>query len=124
MNVRSVTTIAALLAITSFGGAQTKDTREVTLRGEVLDQHCYVIQHGHGPDHGGCSNGCISRNVSIGFLAEDGQYYLLLGETLVSVKEKVQGMAGKKAVLSGYLETRDALKAVRMKSITLVEQEN
>lgn len=98
---------------------QAGSPQEVTMRGEVLDQHCYIINHGTGPNHADCSNACINRNVSIGFLADDGQFYLLFGETLASVKEKVAGMAGKKAVLKGFLESRDGLKAVRMKSIEL-----
>jgi hypothetical protein len=101
------------------GAVRQAGAAEVTVRGEVLDQHCFIIQHGSGPDHAGCSNACISRNVSIGFLAEDGQFYLLLGESLVSVKDKVEGMAGKKAVLKGFPETRGGLKAIRLKSIEI-----
>jgi hypothetical protein len=105
-----------LTILLAFGG-QTDKPKELTIKGEVLDQHCFMIHHGSGPDHAGCSNACISRNVSIGFLAGDGEFYLLLGETLNTVKDKVDKMAGKPAVLKGYLETRGGLKAIRMTSI-------
>ncbi len=110
-----------LTVLLGFAG-QDANKKEVTLRGEVLDQHCFMIHHGSGPDHAGCSNACISRNVSIGFLAGDGEFYVLLGETLNSVKEKVNQMAGKPAVLKGFLETRGGLKANRMTSIEVSEE--
>jgi len=107
-----------LSLLLAFTGQDAK-AKEITVRGEVLDQHCFVIHHGSGPDHAGCSNACISRNVSVGFLAENGEFYALLGETLNSVKDKVAGMAGKPAILKGYPETRGGLKAIRMTSIEL-----
>jgi hypothetical protein len=36
---------------------QAGSPQEVTIRGEVLDQHCYV---GAGPDHADCSTACIN----------------------------------------------------------------
>jgi len=104
--------IALFFAATLIGQG-----REVTLKGEVLDQHCFIINHGHGLDHAGCSNACISRNVSVGFLADDGQFYLLLGETMFSVKDQVAGMAGKHATVTGIITERGDVKAFQMKKI-------
>jgi len=118
---KAVYTLCVLLCATALLGQATSN-KEITVRGEVLDQHCFVIiQHGSGPDHAGCSNACMSRNASIGFLAEDGQFYALLGETLVSIKEKVEKMAGKRAALKGFLESRGGLKAIRMTSIEFAQ---
>jgi hypothetical protein len=115
---RSISRIMVLAGLLAASGlsAQSKD---VTVKGEVLDQHCYMIHHGTGPDHAACSNACMNRNVSIGFLADSGQFYLLLGETLVSVKDQVAGMAGKPAIVTGVIAERDGIKAIQMKKIEL-----
>ena len=104
--------IALFFAATLIGQG-----KEVTLKGEVLDQHCYIINHGRGLDHAGCSNACISRNVSVGFLADNGQFYLLLSDKMFSVKDQVAGMAGKHATVTGVITERGGVKAFQMKKI-------
>lgn len=51
--------------------------------------------------------------------SDSGQFYLLLGETLVSVKDQVAGMAGKPAIVTGVIAERDGIKAIQMKKIEL-----
>ena len=95
--------------------------REVTLEGEVLDQHCYLVEHGTGPEHAGCSNACLSRNVPAGFLAKDGEFYILLSERMVSVNEQVAGWAGKPARLTGILVERNGVQAIHLKNLEEIQ---
>ena len=95
--------------------------REVTLEGEVLDQHCYLVEHGTGPEHAGCSNACLSRNVPAGFLAKDGEFYILLSERMVSVNEQVAGWAGKSARLTGTLVERNGVQAIHLESLEEIQ---
>ena len=95
--------------------------REITLEGEVIDQHCYLVEHGTGMDHAGCSNACLSRNVPAGFLTKDGEFYILLSERMVSVNEQVAGWAGKPARLTGTLVDRGGVLAVHLKELVEIQ---
>lgn len=94
-----------------------KADKSVTLSGEVVDMHCYITRDAKGPDHTGCSNACLSRDVPAGFLADDGTLYLLVNEKPVSVKEKVAGKAGKKVKAHGTIVERNGVKALQLASI-------
>jgi hypothetical protein len=55
---------------------------------------------------------------ALGFYSvDDGQFYLLLGEKMVSVKDQVAGMAGKHATVTGIITERGGVKAFQMKKI-------
>ncbi len=106
-----------LFVVVALNSVVLPQGKEVTLEGEVLDQHCYMIGHGTGLDHAGCSNACLSRNVPAGFLAKDGEFYILLSERMVSVNEQVAGWAGKPARLTGTLVDRNGVQAIHLKSL-------
>jgi hypothetical protein len=88
----------------------------VTLTGEVVDLHCYTSRGAHGPEHAGCSNACLARNVPAGLLV-DGQLYLLLNEKPVVVSEKVAGLAGKTVKATGKVVERNGMKALMVETI-------
>jgi hypothetical protein len=97
---------------------------EVTLKGEVVDLHCYVTRHGgegRGPAHAGCANACINRGVTPGFVASDGKLYLLFDEKPFSVKEKIAGLAGQQVALTGTITERDGMRAILFKSVEPVK---
>lgn len=103
-------TIALLLFLLSAD-----DT--VSIRGEIVDLHCYTARGEKGEAHAGCANACISRDVPAGLLAEDGTLYLLVNERPVSVKEKVAGKAGKTVTAKGKIVERSGLKALQLLSV-------
>jgi hypothetical protein len=108
---------ALLLAFVVIADDKKADDKSVTLSGEIVDMHCYITRDAKGPDHTGCSNACISRDVPAGFLADDGTLYLLVNEKPVSVKEKVGGKAGKKVKAHGTIVERNGVKALQLVSI-------
>jgi len=114
-NLRIATLLTAMAAA-SFaqpGG----ETAPVTLRGEVVDLHCYITRGAKGPDHAGCGNACLSRGVSAGFLAEDGALYVLLSEKPFSAKDPVAGLVGVPAIARGRIVERGGVKALQLASI-------
>lgn len=107
-------TIALLLLFTLAASA---DDKTVTLKGEIVDVHCYTTRGAHGEEHAACTNACISRDVPAGFLADDGTFYLLLNEKPVSVKEKIAGKGGRKVTATGKLVERSGMKALQLISV-------
>ena len=94
------------------------EKKSVTLKGEIVDMHCFVTRGERGPDHAGYANACISRDVPAGFVTEDGTLYVLLNEKPVSVKEKVAGLAGKTVTVTGYPVERNGVKGLQLQSVT------
>ena len=102
----------------AFG--QAPDTTTVTLKGEVVDMHCFVTRHGgegRGAAHAGCANACLARNVTAGFVASDGKVYLLFDEKPFPVKEKIAGLAGQPVSVTGVVVERDGVRGILLKSI-------
>jgi type 1 fimbria pilin len=120
--VKIVIVALSILAVAAFAGADekkasTEQAGEQTIKGEIVDTHCYLSRGAKGEEHAGCGNACLSRDVPAGLLAEDGTLYLLLNEKSSSVKEKVAGKAGKKVVAHGKIVERNGLKAFQLVSI-------
>lgn len=109
----------ALVIVMPVGvfGNEGDEKKPVTLKGEIVDMHCYVTRGEHGPDHAGCANACISRDVPAGFLAEDGTLYVLFNEKPVSIKDKVAGLAGKPVTVTGLLAERNGVKGIQLQSV-------
>jgi len=104
-----------------LGQAQDAPTvTTVTMKGEVVDMHCFVTRHGgegRGASHAGCANACLARNVTAGFVASDGKVYLLFDEKPFPVKDKIAGLAGQSVTLTGAVVERDGVRGILLKSI-------
>jgi hypothetical protein len=97
--------------------------KQVTLVGEVLDMYCFM-QHpadGQGPDHAKCAQNCIKKGLPIGFLAEDGEVYLIIGKEHESAKDLVVNFPGMQSRLTGTLISHDGIKAIEIESIEKVD---
>jgi len=55
------------------------EPKEVTLEGEIIDLHCYMINENKGPGHKTCAIQCAKAGNPIGLLTADGEIYLLMG---------------------------------------------
>ena len=109
--------VVLLVALSSVAQPPADDAAAVTLRGEVVDLHCYITRGATGPDHAGCGNACLSRGVSAGFLADDGTLYVLLSEKPFSAKDAVAGLVGVKSIAKGKRVERAGVKALQLTSI-------
>ena len=105
--------LIVVLALLMMGDGEKK---EVTLKGEIVDMHCYISRHngGQGAEHAGCANSCISRGVTPGFVSEDGKLYVLLNEKMIAVKDKIAGLAGQTVRITGFVIERDGVRAIEL----------
>lgn len=94
---------------------------DVSLRGTVVDMHCYVTHGTHNADHTACANACIARGVPAGFLAEDGTLYVLFGQEPFSVKEQVKDLADVPILLTGAPVVRNGVTGIQIKKIEKTE---
>ena len=117
MNRLRIAAVLAALAFSNLAQPPAEEAAAVTLRGEVVDLHCYITRGATGPDHAGCGNACLSRGVSAGFLADDGTLYVLLSEKPFSAKDAVAGLVGVKSIAKGRRVERAGVKALQLTSI-------
>jgi len=89
----------------------------VTLKGTVVDMHCYVTHGIHDAKHTACSNACIARGVPAGLLADDGTLYVLFEEKPFSVKDRVAGLADVPVIVTGTPVTRSGVKGIQIAAI-------
>jgi hypothetical protein len=93
--------------------------KPVMLTGEVLDMTCYMIHpdNATGMGHAKCAESCLAKGMSVGFLADDGTMYMVLGSNHDSPNEKVKGLAGKKSTITGVVHEQKGMKAIELQSI-------
>jgi hypothetical protein len=109
--------VAAALIINTLCLKAEEKAADVTLKGTVVDMHCYVTHGIHDAKHTACANACIARGVPAGFLAEDGALYVLFDEKPFSVKDKVAGLADIPITLTAAPVMRGGIKGLQIKSI-------
>ena len=122
MNRLKIAVVTGIITIAAVAGADdakkaSTDKAQDTIKGEIVDTHCYTSRGAKGEEHAGCGNACISRGVPAGLLTADGTLYLLLNEKSSSVQEKVAGKVGKVVVAHGKIVERNGLKTFQLVSI-------
>lgn len=92
--------------------------KPVTLTGEVIDLTCFM-QHPDnavGMDHAKCAKACINKGLPVGFRAEDGTVYLVIGTDHEPIAEMIAATAGKKSTITGTIIDHDGIKAIAISS--------
>lgn len=94
--------------------------KEATLVGEVLDLTCFM-QHPDdavGMDHAKCARACINKGLPVGFLAEDGTVYLVIGTGHDPVAPMVADVTGKQVTIKGTVVSHHGVKAIQLAAVT------
>ena len=110
--------IAVVGVLLPAGGLSAEQpAADVTLKGTVVDMHCYVTHGIHDAAHTACSNACIARGVPAGLLADDGTLYVLFEQKPFSVKERVAGLADVPVTVTGTPVVRSGIRGIQVKTI-------
>ncbi len=88
-----------------------KDAREITVKGEVLDMACYIDHGATGEKHADCAKKCITSGLPVGIKGEDGKTYLLIGEHVPMNKDLAE-YAAKTITVKGKLSSRDGMNMI------------
>lgn len=93
--------------------------KPVTLTGEVIDMTCF-LQHpasATGAEHAKCAKSCIKQGNPIGFLADNGTVYVLIGDDHEPIATKVVDHAGAKSTITGVVVEHHGMKGIQLASI-------
>jgi type 1 fimbria pilin len=88
-----------------------KETKEVTVSGEVVDMVCYIDHGAIGPKHADCAQMCIKMGLPVGIKADDGKTYLLIGEHK-PINSELAPLAAKTITVKGKLVSRDGFNMI------------
>jgi hypothetical protein len=93
--------------------------KTVTLTGEVIDMTCFLQHPGSatGAEHAKCAKSCIKQGNPVGFLADNGTVYLLIGTDHDPIAEKVVDRAGVRSTITGVVVEHHGVKGFELVSI-------
>lgn len=109
---------SAPLAQEGHGHHAKPSGKPVTLTGEIIDLTCFM-QHpttAVGADHAKCAKACINKGLPVGFRAEDGTVYLVIGTDHEPIAKMVVDTAGRKSTITGTIIDHDGVKAIALSS--------
>ena len=88
-----------------------KDAKEITVTGEVLDMACYIDHNAAGAKHADCAKKCITSGLPVGIKGNDGKTYLLIGEHK-PINSELAPLAAKTITVKGKLVSRDGFNMI------------
>jgi len=94
--------------------------KPVTLTGEVIDMTCF-LQHpasATGAEHAKCAKSCIKQGNPVGFLADNGTVYVLIGDDHTPVALRVVEHAGAKSTITGVVVEHHGVKGIELATIS------
>ncbi len=123
VRIALILVILAGLSGSQVVSGQDSGEKEVTVEGEVVDMFCYMTRHqgeGKGVKHAACTNSCIRKGGTVGFVSNDGDLYVLLSSTTAPIKTRVMGLGGKKVKITGKEVERDDVEGIMVRKIERV----
>jgi Heavy metal binding domain len=110
---------AATMVLAHEGHEHGKATKPVTLTGEVVDLNCFMMhpESATGPDHAKCAKSCIGKGLPVGFLADNGTLYSVLGKEHESAGALLAGHVGERSAITGNVFEHHGVKAIEFVSI-------
>lgn len=114
--------IALMLIGASIAASAAPTDKEVTLKGEVIDQPCYDGKSGKGEAHKACALSCAKRGNQLAIL-EDGSntVYSISGDYSANKNEKLIPYVAEIVEVKGTVSEKDGHKWVNVTSIKKAE---
>ena len=90
---------------------------EVSVKGEVVDLHCFLTAGARGPDHKACAIACAKAGNPIGLVDDKGSVYLLLGKDNHKPNEAFIDKMAQTVTVKGELVKKGSLEAIVVSKI-------
>lgn len=113
----------ALICISAAVAASAAPTdKEVTLKGEVIDQPCYDGKGGKGEAHKTCALSCAKRGNQLAILENDSNaVYSITGDYSANKNEKLIPFVAEIVEVKGTVTEKDGKKWLNVTSIKKTE---
>jgi hypothetical protein len=98
------------------------DSKQVTIKGEVIDQPCYEGKNGaRGEAHKGCAMACAKRGNQMAIVDESNTVYSITGDYAANKNEKLIPFVAEMVVATGVVTEKDGKKSIAVSSIKKLE---
>ena len=125
--MKRATIYLAIMVMAIFGslmatGANSASDKEVTIKGEVIDQPCYDSGGKRGESHKACALSCAKRGNQMAVI-EDGTnaVYSVTGDYAENKNEKLIPFVAEMVEVKGTVTEKDGKKWLAISSIKKVE---
>ena len=107
----------AMVMIGASIAASAAGDKEVTLKGEVIDQPCYDNGGKKGEAHKACALSCAKRGNQMAILDDGGAVYSITGDYAANKNEKLVPYVAESVEVKGTVTEKDGKKWVAITSI-------
>ena len=98
------------------------DSKQVTIKGEVIDQPCYEGKNGaRGEAHKGCAMACAKRGNQMAIIDESNTVYSITGDYAANKNEKLIPFVAEMVEAKGVVTEKDGKKSIAVSSIKKLE---
>lgn len=99
------------------------DSKQVTIKGEVIDQPCYESKKeaGRGEGHKNCAMGCAKRGGQLAILDDKNTVYSITGDYAENKNEKLIPFVAEIVEATGVVTEKDGKKMIAVTSIKKLE---
>jgi len=92
---------------------------EVTLKGEVVDQACYLKDKTNkGADHQDCGTSCVKKGQPAALVTADGDVYTIAGTYAENKNAKLVDFVSKQVEAKGEVSEKDGKKVLTVTALT------
>ncbi|MBI3652296.1 MAG: hypothetical protein HY231_14840 [Acidobacteria bacterium] len=125
MHKRLIYLAIALLAFSAsitVSAAIKSDAKEVTIKGEVIDQPCYEGKNGaRGEAHKACALSCAKRGNQLAIVDDKNNVYSITGDYTANKNEKLIAFVAETVEAKGVVTEKDGKKFIALSAIKKAE---
>ena len=95
-----------------------EDPKQVTIKGEIIDEPCYVGKNGaRGEGHKGCALACAKRGNQMAIVDDKNTIYSITGDYAANKNEKLIPFVAETVEATGTVSEKDGKKTIVVTSI-------
>jgi hypothetical protein len=115
--------VALMAASAALGVASATSDKEVTIRGEVIDQPCYDSGGKRGEAHKTCALSCAKRGNQMAVIEDEtNAVYSVTGDYAANKNEKLMPFVAEMVEVKGTVTEKDGKKWLAVSSIKKIEK--
>ncbi len=96
--------------------------KEMTVKGEVVDQTCYMKDHKNmGASHKDCATTCAKKGQPMALLTEDGKLYQITGDLAADNNAKLVPHVAHTVEVTGDVTEKDGKMMIDGKSLKMIK---
>ncbi len=107
--------------------AKKMETKDMTIKGEVVDVSCYLAhgEKGMGPDHQSCAEACAKAGGPLGILTKEKKLYVsvLPDDHSTGPNAKLMDHIGHQVEASGVVRMKGGVNGIMIKNVAMAASE-